>query len=109
MNQFEKDIGEMFDRLPTPIQEKIMERVVGIVARCSINDAILGIEDLMVLTGRSRQFVTRLINSPRKGWKIKDFMRYFEMRKRLCQAACRFESDSEMPLASFLTFKEGIK
>ena len=96
MNQFEKDIGEMFDRLPTPIQEKIMERVVGIVARCSINDAILGIEDLMVLTGRSRQFVTRLIKSPRfpkamypidesprKGWQTKDVMRYFEMRKRL--------------------------
>ena len=96
MNVFEKEVGTIFDQLPTPMQEKLLERVCGIIARCSINDAILGIEDLMVLTGRSRRFVTRLINSrhfpkplylidesPRKGWQTKDVMRYFELRTRL--------------------------
>ena len=96
MEKIENDISLMFAKLPPPIQERIIERVSGIVARASINGAILGIEDLMVLTGRSRQFVTRMINtprfpkpmylideSPRKGWQTEDVMRYFQLRKRL--------------------------
>ena len=96
MNEFENDVSLMFARLPEPIQQKIIERVSGIVARCSINGAILDFEDLMVLTGRSRRFVTRLIRDKRfpkpmylidgntkKGWQTQDVMRYLELRKRL--------------------------
>ena len=95
MNQFEEDVSQMFARLPIPIQDRIVERVTGIVARASVKTAILGIEDLVILTGRSRRFVTRLVNSrqfpacvylmdesPRKGWMTKDVMQYFESRRR---------------------------
>lgn len=86
---------EIIERLPTGLENKIIDRVAGFVARCSVNNSLLNVRDLMMLTGRSRNYVVKMTmdrhfpppieivkNSDMRQWRTGDVYRFFEIKQR---------------------------
>lgn len=53
-----------FESLPTPVQQRIEDKVSSIIARASIKGALLSRADIKTLTGYSEAQVTKILKDP---------------------------------------------
>lgn len=88
------ELNVTFESLPEKIQQKIIDKVSGLIARASVNRALLSKEDIMILTGRSKTQVERIMQDPRfpapiqltkgghKLWQTVAVLNFFDFKRR---------------------------
>ena len=88
------ELNITFESLPENIQQKIIDKVSGLIARASVNRALLSKEDIMILTGKSKTQVERMMQDPRfpapveliknghKTWQTVAVLNFFDLKRR---------------------------
>ena len=88
------DLNITFESLPETAQQKIIDKVSGVIARASVNRALLSKEDIMILTGKSKTHVEKMMQDPRfpapvelikgghKAWQTVAVLNFFDLKRR---------------------------